>query len=401
MVLRRDLWEGFWHMRRLWLFIGLILLIGGLITLQSYRFERVSNSPVISLEELHSLASSLPNGVIWTQDSGNRSLRLGAKEGAPNRAISFGLSPIESAEALHITFQLEAKALVCGQENWEDGRLLVKWHASDGSSSTETDPVASVRDHERPEEDSIVVRPTSSPSRPTLHVENLGQSGTLILSKLEITSVRERLVWRTGRWVLLAGWFLWVYFALGSSAKKNASRRALASAIWVGMGVFFIFPGPWANLRPMVAPFDLGQCSEPTRWHDNVHDTKESKGSDAVNSTSIESAKSLGEIEPKEGWILTAKRLLKKQRYLLHILLLFFPTLAFACLLGFRQALILGGMLSLGIEAAQLGFGYGFDPKDIGDLAFDLVGVFAALWVWKTLSSRLAHRTSAPKLEIP
>jgi glycopeptide antibiotics resistance protein len=64
---------------------------------------------------------------------------------------------------------------------------------------------------------------------------------------------------------------------------------------------------------------------------------------------------------------------------LLHVLLLFCPTFAFAWLSGAKRALVLGCSLALACEAAQTGFGYGFDWIDVLDLACDAAGIALAL----------------------
>ena len=381
-------------MRRTWLLISLALLIGALITLQRYRFEKVPEIPVITLADLNAAKPILTEGARWEDDQETRFLFFDAGTRASDQAIRFDLSPIEIAEALHITFELQADSLVCGQKNWEDGRLLVNWDGSGGISTNETDPVGSVRDEEHIHETSVVVRPTSEPSRPTLHVENLGPSGTLSLSQIEITSVRERALWKAGRWVLLAGWLSWLYIALESPTQHSAPRRAMSSAIWVGMAVLFVFPGPWENLRPLITNFDLGESTGSSEGIEVLARAANQQLPIGQATPANEPTESLGQIEPKEGLILTAKRLLKSQRNLLHVLLFFLPTFAFAGLLGWRAALILSGLLSLGMEAAQLGFGYGFDLQDMGDLACDFTGILMALWGWKTRAKKLDHRTS-------
>ena len=86
--------------------------------------------------------------------------------------------------------------------------------------------------------------------------------------------------------------------------------------------------------------------------------------------------------------MLRIKARIAQARPLLHALLLFAPTLAMAGLVGRKPALCLAAILSVCIELAQFGFGYGFDWGDIGDLANDTAGIFAALWIHRKFQSR-------------
>ena len=89
----------------------------------------------------------------------------------------------------------------------------------------------------------------------------------------------------------------------------------------------------------------------------------------------------MGKIPDQGDFTLRLKHYAAKARSLLHIALLFGPTLLIACLVGKRPAWSLGVILALAVEAAQFAFGYGFDWVDVFDLACDATGIALALAV--------------------
>jgi hypothetical protein len=97
------------------------------------------------------------------------------------------------------------------------------------------------------------------------------------------------------------------------------------------------------------------------------------------------SVPALGKIPVQGGLALRIKYFLAQARPLLHVLLLFAPSLAIACLVGRRPAFFIGVTLALAIELAQVAFGYGFDWVDVVDLANDAIGIALAIWVCKKM----------------
>ncbi len=88
---------------------------------------------------------------------------------------------------------------------------------------------------------------------------------------------------------------------------------------------------------------------------------------------------SVGKIPDQGDFTLRLKHYAANARPLLHVLLLFAPALAMACLVGRKPARSLAIMFALAIEAAQLAFGFGFDWVDVFDLASDAGGIGLAL----------------------
>ena len=101
-----------------------------------------------------------------------------------------------------------------------------------------------------------------------------------------------------------------------------------------------------------------------------------------------ETLKTVGKIPEKGDYTLQFKHYAERARPVLHAFLLFGPTLLLACLVGRKAALLLSIMLALGIEVAQVSFGYGFDQTDIIDLFCDGGGIAIALIVHFYLSRR-------------
>jgi glycopeptide antibiotics resistance protein len=93
----------------------------------------------------------------------------------------------------------------------------------------------------------------------------------------------------------------------------------------------------------------------------------------------------LGKIPVQGSLALRIKYFITQARPLLHVLLLFAPSLALAWLVGRRPALFIASTLALAIELAQVAFGYGFDGMDALDLACDASGIALAIWVHKKM----------------
>lgn len=379
-------------MRRLWFWISLGLLLFCLLLLRRYRFEQVAGTTVVPLSELHRETPDLPPGSQWKAHHSYTGLRLDAGPGQV--ALRMELPRRLAVDALHMKFRMAAEDLRRGGQEWEDGRLSIEWRSEDQDQAQEIDPVSSLRGDQKSEA-SLVVRPAAGPSVPILRIENLGRSGAFEILQLEMTPVRERFAWRVGRWLLLGAWGCWLFTVLSQTLRTSFWRKALATAIWSGMGITFAFPGPWKTLHPLVIPFDLGSHYERAPALQPPEANRARETANPLPAASKAAAVSLGKILLTESWILKVKRVLADGRPLLHALLLFAPTLLFALLLGARHAWYLGGSLALAIEAAQAALGFGFDLLDVGDLACNAVGVAAAIGIYSRIGKyRLARALS-------
>lgn len=380
------------RMRRRYLSATVLLLITGLLLLWRHRFERVPDAPVLGLSDLRSAAPVLPPGAVWSGSLEHPVLRLTVSPEHPRVAVRMELPGIPTVEALHLRFNMTARNLKLGKQEWDDGRSLIEWHTPDGVSKQETDPVCSLRDNETSGDISLVVRPMSGSSVPVLRVEHLGHGGEYVISKLEIIPVKERPLWIFGRWGLLVVWLIGMTGLLSGVGNRSIWRRAVAAGIWIGIGVYFAVPGPWKTLRPLVIPFEMGTpMSAMTMEREPMSEQKITHTASSVP-PSIKSVETLGKIPLQGGWIIQAKHDLANARPLMHALLLFVPTLAFTWLVGRKAAIRLALVLAVSIEAAQVAFGYGFDWVDVGDLASDAVGIALAIWVYGKMLRRLRSK---------
>lgn len=349
-----------------------------LVALWSHRFAATSDSRALNLEEMRKQMPLLPQGATWKNVEGNSILVLSRSLEQRAVQLRFELPFPRAVEALHVRCSVAARNLKVGSQKWEDGRIIIEWATSSGENATEVDPICSHRNDEFSHDLSLVAKFSAGLAHPILRVENLGSSGDLVISRLEIVPVFERKLWRIGRWFVLLGSFALLVFFFRSDSTPQ--WRGLASAgIWLLMVVLFAIPGPWKSLRPLVVDFELGHSREksevcPTFSVNLVVDS----------SSSVEShhkSEVIGDVPDQRGWIVKLKLKLEPLRPLLHALLLFVPALAFSFLIGRMYALQLSCALAVMIEAAQIAFGYGFDWIDVSDLLTDFIGIQFAIWI--------------------
>jgi hypothetical protein len=372
-------------MRRTMLFGSFLALVAALAGLWAYRFERVPGLPVWRLADLQAAAPVLP-GVEWTGTPADPAVRLWVDAGNPQLAVRLALPGIPPVDMLHVRFRMSSRGLIPGPEKWDDGRLLVEWHPPDGGPGWENDQCHSIRYDHASEEETLVMHPLRAPAVPALRIEHLGHSGEFDLANLEITVVRERAVWKIGRWFLVIGWLAWGIAFLRSWPGIGWWRALGAAAVWLLMGIYCVVPGPWKSQRAMGPDFRLGTgqaaltASEPAPM----------AAATAQNPLRISSGAVpvLGKIPDQGTWMLKVKHRLAQARPLLHALLLFGPALAMALLVGRKPALALMVIFALATELAQIAFGYGFTLLDIGDLACDAAGIALALGVYQKISRK-------------
>ena len=371
------------EMRRLTLFGTFALLLAALFGLWQYRFERSPGYPSVRLSDLRKIASPTP-GVEWLGPETAPGLRLRVDPIHFAVVARVDLPPLKAVDFLHVRFHISATDLRPGHEIWADGRCMIEWHPQAGSSVWENDPFYSVRHHQTSGDAERVLRPNHPPATPTLRLENLGASGDLQLSMFEATVLRERWIWKIGRWLLMAGWLAWAVAWIGPGGKIGWFRPLLASAIWLVMGLYFVVPGPWKDIRSFGHPFQIG--SEITVAPDlSAPVVRRDRPPLDLQWTNPAVLESVGEISDQGDFTLRLKHYATNARPLLHMILLFAPALALACLVGQKPARSLTIILSLAIEAAQAAFGYGFDWMDVCDLANDAIGIALGLWLYSRI----------------
>ena len=361
-------------MRRAVLSGTFLMLIAVLVATWAFRFERVAGLPTWNLADLQSGWAPVA-GVEWAGTADRPHLRI-LSEGKP-LAVRLQIPGIPAVEGLHLNFRLSSQHLIPGSEDWQDGRFLVEWHHAGNERPPEEDGIGSAKYTIRGELENLVIMPSHGPAVPTLRLGHLGRSGGFELSELKITAVRERSLWKVGRWFLAIGWIAWWTAFIRSWPGISRWRAVSAAAIWVTMATQFVVPGPWKVQRPMVVDFHLG--GTPAGDFTAPHSADPPATQAAPSSGPVVP---LGKLPEQGSLVLRVKMAIARARPLLHALLLFGPALIFLFLLGRTPTLVLAGTLAVSIELAQVAFGYGFDVIDVGDLASDALGIVLALWLY-------------------
>lgn len=367
-------------MRRAVLFSSLPVLLFALCILWQFRFESLPDSPTWRLVDLQPTVPDAA-GVAWTGDGDHRKLKLSVEKDGPPVALRIAIPGVPEVESIRIRFQTAARGLVPGVEEWSDGRLLVEWHpVGDVLAGWENDPVSSHRFDDGSGLLDVVARPRSGRAIPALRIENLGTAGDFEVSKLEITVVRERWVWKIGRFLLALAWFVWVLAWIHIWPGIRPARASLAAIAWVLMGIYFAIPGPWKIIRPLMGmTFQTEMAGNsiqpPTR-------PAEMTGADIRKSIVSEALPAMGKIPDQGDWVLRVKHRLVKARPFLHVLLFFGPSLFMVWWVGRQPTIHLMMGMAMAIELAQVGFGYGFGWEDVLDLCTDGAGVLLAIWVF-------------------
>lgn len=389
-------------MRRLVFPCTCIALLAATFFLWQYRFERDSEHPTLRLADLKTTSSLVPEAS-WVETKAGPALLLRASETSAAVVQRIALPELAAAHWLHLRFQIQARQLRLGKFPWSDGRLILEWHTS--GKSWEFDPVSSVRDEQDSGIIDVIARPDNGSASPALRTENLARAGEFQLCLFEASVVRERTLWRVGRWGLFLGWSLWFLSAAGFAARRSRLRSALAAAIWIAMAILFVFPGPWKTLHPLNSAFQIGpelrqsQPSPAPAAPAALPPTQPGPLTSAPLASSppplpkIEPPPSAGRVPTQGSLILRIKNQMSQLNPLLcsvlrsciHIFLLFAPTLASALLVGRKRAIFLACLIAIAIEAAQFLFGYGLDGFDLLDLLFDACGILLALWVYRKI----------------
>ncbi|MEY3898682.1 MAG: hypothetical protein RLZZ214_4204 [Verrucomicrobiota bacterium] len=370
-------------MRRIILPGTFLLLVAALYFFWQHRFERSPEFPTCHLADLRAGISLSPDAE-WNGPASRSALTLRADPARSGVATRLPLPIGKPVDFLHLRCQVSAHNLIPGKEIWQDGRAMIEWHSPGGGPDWENDPFGSAQFDQAGGMTEFVMRPERPPAIPVLRVENLGTSGEFTISTFEATVLRERMIWKIGRWILMVGWLAWALAWIRSRGKPGMVRSLLAAMVWLLMGVYFVVPGPWKCLRSFDTSFQIGEVatfrSDSTRSLSPLQSLP-------LNSHNLSPVpvKSVGKIPDKGDFTLRLKHYAENFRSVLHVFLLFGPTLAIACLVGRRSACSLAIILTLCVEAAQLSFGYGFDRVDVFDLACDGVGIAVALFVHRRL----------------
>ncbi|MFZ9935703.1 MAG: hypothetical protein ACO3JG_01450 [Luteolibacter sp.] len=354
---------------------GLVVLVAALVALWAFRFEPTPAARTWTLADLRSSAVPV-EGAQWTGTAEFPELRLWVDDAHPRVALRLALPEAAAVEMLHLRCRLSAKGLTEGAEKWQTGRIMIEWHPTDGAEA-ELDPVGGIVDDQSSSSGPMVAVSAVGPAIPALRLEHLGRAGEFTLSGLEIIPVRERALWKTGRWLLAAGFLGWFYALIRAGSRITRPRALSAALVWLLMGIHFVVPGPWKLQRPLlVAEFHLGKA-------DRVKNPPQAPPSVAAGRALPYSGKVPpgGYLLPQGSLALKVKLLVSQVRFLLHILLLLAPTLVSAWLIGRRRTLSFAVLCAVSIELAQMAFGFRFDWSDAIDLFTDAAGIAAGLWL--------------------
>ena len=303
-------------MRRVTLVASFIALMAALVLLWNYRFEPLPGLPVWRLADLRAGVPEVP-GVSWHGTSEHPRLRLKVDSQLPSVALRLGIHGAPALHMLQLRYRMVAKGLTPGKERWHNGRMMVEWHAPDGSGRPEMDPVGGIELDWDSGPVVLVAVPADGPAIPALRLEHLGMSGEWELAALEITAVRERLSWRLGSWALALCWLAWFFACLRSWQGIIRLRALVAASIWLLMGIHFAVPGPWKIIRPLAGDFRLGQTADtPAIVSPAPIDSHQSLPVIRSKETAAQ-----GEIVPRGNLALRIKILIAWARPLLHSLL--------------------------------------------------------------------------------
>jgi len=370
-------------MRRITLAGTFLILLGGLYVLWQCRFERSLGFPTFRLADMRQSAVAAP-GATWFGTGSETRLRLSVNPAQPSQVVQMQLPGMKAVDFLHLRFRVAADNLAPGDEFWEDGRCMIEWHSPNVAGEWENDPFCLVVLNGDDGMQEVVMRPEKGSGIPAIRFENLGVSGALEVSTLEATVIRERMIWKVGKWLLLAGWLAWAVACVRVTGEIRRARALAAGVIWLVMCIYCVVPGPWKTLHSFPRTFWTGP---------EVIMPMPTVPSAAVRpKTNLPELASVGKIPDKGDFTLKVKIHAAKARTLLHVALLFGPALLMALLAGNRAAGFLCAVLAISIEVAQSSFGFGFDLVDVMDLVCDAAGIALALMVANRLRVRFAKR---------
>lgn len=367
--------------RGLILLATFLVLVATLVLAWQFRFERDPNFPVYRLADLRERALATP-GAEWTGDALAPKLKLQVSAANPRVIVRLGFPEMDGVSFLHLRYRIAASQLQVGREIWDDGRFMIEWRPIE-TKGWESDYFTSIRGSRVSELAECVMRPENGPAVPTLRVEHLGSSGDLELLQFEASPLRERWSWIYGSWLLVIGWIAWVVAWIRWMGVASWWRPLMAAAICTVMGIYFVIPGPWKILNSIGGPFQIGPELQKVEKSEIPLASPHSAGIPLPNAG--EKLESLGKLPDKGDLTLRIKLYAKHARPLLHAVMLFGPALWVACLIGFGRSAALMGAFSVGVETAQLGFGYGFDWIDVLDLLWNTLGIVSAWLVYRKL----------------
>lgn len=353
-----------------------VVLIAALLVLWSRRYERVDGE-VVTLWELREVSPETREPFSWE----NGAFR--ATAGQPLAAAEFSVVLPPDCEALGIHVRVSAENLEHGARETDDGKLHIVWRDPAGHADDIPRYISSaVGTADGEIREAVWKRPVGRMA--VVRVTNAGRSGNFRVKELEIRALKTSRLWKAAMVPYLVAWAGWLFWFFRTEARMAAWRAALTAGIWLFMFQDFVVPGPWAMDRPLVVDFHMPA----------VREGPGAQMGGAVRFVTLPEEKN-GAEDPL-GLILWVKKTFRSVRPALHVLFVCVPVFFTAFLVSRRRAWMMGVFFSVAVEAAQLGFGYGFDWLDVGDLLFDAVGIAFALrahrwWMEKSVTGPFAQ----------
>ncbi len=307
-------------------------------------------------------------------DAENNRLRVVRKSGEKPVSIRLALRGAPEIHGLHFRFHMKAEGVVRGDKEYDSARFVIEWHSADGRD-VERSQVCGLMGNDESGDEELVVMAPSGGAIPVVRLEQLGRRGAFELADLEMRPVETRMTWFFGSWLLAAGFLAWSATLARWVGALCWRRGLLGGVVCLIMANQFVIPGPWGLTRPILKVFQLGSDAKAEGSIENG----------VTFSLPVEKPVQLGKLPGKASPILLIKEVLGGVKQVLHAVLMFGFTLVMAFLVKERSAVILATMIALGIELAQVGFGYGADWLDVWDLVGDFAGIFLAVWVFRRL----------------
>lgn len=344
--------------------------------------------------------------VSWDRAGGV--LRLRGNDGGPMPSHEIPLAGWPRGGAAHIRFGGEAKDIVPGVENWQDGRVMVIWRDAKGRILQAHYGLLGAQGSGRFEREFLAV--LNQPGQTSLFLQHAGKSGEFVIDRLEVSpvSLRGWVPWAiAGLLLAIAVWWAVLFRAL--TGKSGLIRPLGASCLALGAVWTIVLPGPWEPLRPLGGPFVIehgtgtsgAPATPPAVGAPAPPPPETGAGMPALanpgESVHLPVPAALG-----DGWFWATYHWMKhKARALMHMGAFAGLTLAFLGILGSHRGWIPVAILGIASEAMQTLFGFGFEWEDAGDLSVNTLGIaiglLVALW-WKR---RRAGRKNARAVTSP
>ena len=406
--------------RVLWLLTGAVLALAAWLAWQHRFAEAPGVAPLVMGPEGRSAFRVVraPGQVAWAADGA--SVRIAATKELRHPTLECALGRFRGQSHLWIRFRAGCAGVVKGRNEWDDARVVLIWKDAGGRILRDHSPLCGMDGTRGAEAFERVVAMRKDAATPLIVIQNLGAAGEFTVEALEVRAVNNR------RWfhpaavaLFLAGtaWARWAFRrwlpARGPSVAPQPVGTALAAianaltggrpwaltaaaALWVALAAFFLFPGPWDPLRPFLRGFDVAAptarqeaAAHPAPAVRPAAGAPSPAGPRAVGPVAAPAADAVLLKPPLQfdpvSLLFEAK---KYVRQLMHAAAFAAMVTAFCLLLGTRRAWLPVAALAAGSEAMQWLWGFGFDWRDVLDLAVNSAGIAAGIAIVRHIGRR-------------